>query len=127
MTKFGRSVLLAVALLLAAAQVSHATYTQQAALAVDSVFMGQIQVAMLQTAANVMTEAATTAGHLERASFAVAVIQNPDKWRPIIALLIASQANVPMTPLTVPSTVADSLVQTAVDAQWANMAGYFKR
>jgi hypothetical protein len=127
MTKFGRSVLLAVALLLAAGQTSHATYTQQAALAVDSVFTGQIQVAMLQTAANVMTEAATTAGHLQRANFAVVVIQNPDKWRPILALLLASQANVPMTPLTVPSSVADSLVQTAMDAQWSNVSGYFKQ
>lgn len=122
-----RVVLLALLLILAGAQIGHATYTQQAALAVDSVFLGQIQVAMLQTAANVMTESATAAGHLQRAGFAVSVIQNPDKWKPIIAVLIASQANVPMTPLTVPSTVADSLVQTAVDAQWSNIAGYFKQ
>lgn len=122
-----RTIVLALLLVFAAVQAGDATYTQQAALAVDAVFLGQIQVAMLQTAANVMTESATAAGHLQRAGFAVSVIQNPDKWKPIIAVLIASQANVPMTPLTVPSTVADSLVQTAVDAQFSNIAGYFKQ
>lgn len=106
---------------------SQATYTQQAALAVDGVFQGQVMVAMLQTAANVMTEAVTVAGHIQRVQFAVLVIQNPTKWNAIVAALIASQSNNPMTPLTVPSTVADSLVQTAVDAQWANIAGYFKQ
>lgn len=105
---------------------AQATYTQQSALAVDSVFQGQVMVAMLQTAANVMTETATVAGHLQRAQFATLVLQNPTKYQPILAALIASQSNNPMTPLTVPSTVADSLVQTAMDAQWANVSGYFK-
>lgn len=104
-----------------------ATYTQQAALAVDGVFQGQVMVAMLQTSANVMTEAVTTAGHLQRAAFAVKVIQNPTVWQPILSALLASQGNNPMTPLTVPSTVADTLVQTAMDAQWSNLAGYFKQ
>lgn len=106
---------------------SRATYTQQAALAVDGVFQGQVMVAMLQTSANVLTEAVTVAGHVQRVQFAVRVIQEPSKWNPIIAALIASQANNPMTPLTTPSTVADSLVQTAVDAQWSNLGGYFKQ
>lgn len=106
---------------------SQATYTQQFALASDGVFQGQIMVAMLQTSANVMTEAVTVAGHVQRTQFAVAVIQNPTKWQAIIAFLIASQSNNPMTPLTVPSTVADALVQTAVDAQFSNMSGYFKQ
>lgn len=106
---------------------AQATYTQQFALGNDSTFQGQIMVAMLQTSANVMSEAVTVTGHVERASFAIQVIQNPTKWNPIISVLIASQNNNPMTPLTVPSTVADSLVQTAVDAQWTNISGYFKR
>lgn len=104
-----------------------ATYTQQFALATDSVFQGQVLVAMLQTSANVMTENVTIAGHTTRASFAKLVIQNPTFWQPIIAFLIASQSNNPMTPLTVPSTVADSLIQTAMDAQWGNISGYFKQ
>lgn len=120
-------VVLAAMFVLSAPSSSSATYTQQAALAVDGVFQGQVMVAMLQTSANVMTEAVTVAGHTQRASFAIRVIQNPTIWNPIIAALLASQANNPMTPLTVPSTVADTLVQTACDAQWGNMAGYFKQ
>lgn len=106
-------------------QPSGATYTQQYVLSQDTVFLGQVSVAMLQAAANVMTEAATVAGHIQRAGLAIQVIQNPTKWQPVVALLIAAQNNNPMTPLTVPSTVADSLIQTAVNAQWSNMAGYF--
>lgn len=108
-------------------QPAHATYTQQFTLASDTTFQGQIMVAMLQASANVMTEAVTVAGHAQRAAFAVQVIQNPTKWQSIIAFLIAAQSNNPMTPLTVPSTVADTLVQTAVDAQFGNMSGYFKQ
>lgn len=104
---------------------AQATYTQQAALAVDGVFQGQVLVASLQAAANVMSEAVTTQGHVQRAQFAAAVLQNPTKYEPIISWVIASQSNNPMTPLTVPSTVADSLIQTAVNAQWSNLAGYF--
>lgn len=109
------------------AQPSHATYTQQFALGADSTFQGQVAVAMQISAANVMTENATIAGHVQRAQFAAQVIQNPTKWNPVIAQLLAAQTNNAMTPLTVPSTVADSLVQTACDAQWSNMAGYFKQ
>lgn len=119
------AVTLALGLVLAAVQPSSATYTQQAALANDGVFQGQVQVAMLQAAANVMTEA-TSGSHTLRAQFAIQVIQNPTKWTPIVSALIASQNNNPMTPLTpLPSTVADTLVQTAVNAQWSNLAGYF--
>jgi hypothetical protein len=105
---------------------TQATYTQQAGLAVDTTFQGQVMVAMLQAAANVMTEATSTAGHLLRVQFCVQVLQNPTKWQPIVAALVASQSNNPMTPLTVPSTVADTLVQTAVNAQWSNMAGFYQ-
>lgn len=118
--------LLFVALLVAALP-AQATYTQQFALGNDSTFQGQVMVAMLQTAANVMTESATVAGHVQRTLFAVRVIQNPTFWNPIIAILIASQNNNAMTPLTVPSTVTDTLVQTAMDAQWSNISGYFKQ
>lgn len=118
-------VVLVLAGVLVATAPAQATYTQQFALSQDSTFTGQISVAMLQAAANVMTEAATVAGHAQRTSFAVQVIQNPTKWQPVVALLIAAQVNNPMTPLTVPSTVADALIQTAVNAQWSNMAGYF--
>lgn len=108
-------------------QPAHATYTQQFALGQDSVFQGQVAVAMQITAANVMSEAVTQAGHKEKAFFAIQVIQNPTKWNPIIAQFIAAQTNNPMTPLTIPSAVVDTLVQSAMDAQFGNMAGYFKQ
>lgn len=118
--------LFAVALVFVA-PVAQATYSQQYNLSQDSVFQQQIMVAMLQTSANVMTEAVTVAGHRERTAFATRVMQNPTVWQPILSFLMASQSNNPMTPLTVPSTVADSLVQTAMDAQWSNVSGYFKQ
>lgn len=124
--KYARIVGLAF-LLLFVSLPSQATYTQQYALSQDSTFLGQVMVAMLQTSANVMTEAVTVAGHVQRASFAMQVMQNPTKWQATLAFLLASQSNNPMTPLTVPSTVADSLVQTAMDAQWSNISGYFKQ
>lgn len=112
-------------LVLALTTSAQASYTQQAALAVDATFQGQVMVAMLQAAANVMSEPITVAGHVQRAQFAAAVLRDPTKYQANVAWLLASQSNNPMTPLTVPSTVADSLVQTAVNAQWANLAGYF--
>jgi hypothetical protein len=121
---FTLSLVLAAVLIAPSAQ---ATYTQQAALAVDGVFQGQVLVAMLQASANVMTEAVTIAGHRERAAFATQIIQTPTKWQPIVSMLLASQSNNPMTPLTVPSTVADTLIQTAVNAQFSNLAGYFSQ
>lgn len=120
-----KKIILAFSFLVVFATSSNATYTQQAALGVDGVFQGQVLVASLQAAANVITEPVTTQGHIQRAAFAVQVMQNPTKWQPIISMLIASQSNNPMTPLAVPSTVADSLIQTAVNAQWTNISGYF--
>lgn len=122
-----KHLLLSVLLFLTVVNGAQATYIQQYALSQDSVFQQQVMVAMLQTSANVMTENVTVTGHVQRATFARLVMQDPPKWQPVLAFLIASQANNPMTPLTVPSTVADSLVQTAMDAQWSNVSGYFKQ
>lgn len=122
-----KKIALLFALLLLVPFAASATYTQQFALGQDSAFQGQIAVAMQISAANVMTEAATVAGHVERAQFAKQVIQAPTIWTPIIAQFIAAQTNNAMTPLTVPSAVADTLIQTAMDAQFSNMSGYFKR
>ena len=120
-------ILLLTLVLVCAGATSQATYSQQYTLSQDTTFQGQITVAMLQAAANIMSESVTTQGHTLRAQFAIQVIQSPTKWTPVISVLIAAQSNNPMTPLTVPSTVADSLIQTAVNAQWSNMAGYFQQ
>lgn len=116
-----------VAALLLAAGGASATYTQQYVLAQDATFQNQVAVALIQSCANAMTEAVTITGHIQRMQLCVQVLQNPTKWSPIFAIVLASQSNNPMTPLTVPSTVADSLVQTASDAQLTNVAGYFKQ
>ncbi len=120
---FGLALLVTVALSTSAG----ATYSQQVALATDATFQGQVLVAMVISCANAMTEAVTTAGHAQRTTFCTQVLQSPSKWQPVYAYVLASQTNNPMTPLTVPSTVADTLVQTASDAQLGNVAGYFKQ
>lgn len=121
-----RRILLA-ALFALVANTSRATYTQQYLLSQDSTFQNQVAVAMIQSCANAMTEAATIAGHAQRMILCVQVLQNPSKWSPIFSLVLAAQSNNPMTPLTVPSTVADALIQTASDAQLTNIAGYYKQ
>lgn len=122
-----RRILLGSLLVLLLATSVSATYTQQAALAADATFQGQVEVAMVISCANVMTEAVTVAGHLLRTNFCGQVLQNPAKWQPIYSFVLAAQSNNPMTPLTVPSTVADTLIQTASDAQISNIAGYAKQ
>jgi hypothetical protein len=104
-----------------------ATYTQQYTLSQDATFQGQVEVAMITTCAFDMTEAATIVGHVQRMALCQRILQNPSLWTPIYAVVLASQSNNPMTPLTVPSTVADTLVQTASDAQLTNVAGYYKQ
>ncbi len=118
--------LIACALVLALAGAASASYTAQFTLSQDTTFQGQVTVAMIQTCANAMTEAATVAGHQQRMNLCVQILQNPSKWTAIYSVVLAAQGNNPMTPLTVPSTVADALVQTASDAQLTNVAGYFK-
>lgn len=119
-----KKILFALLILLAANQ-ANATYDQQFLLSQDSVFQHQVLVAEIQTCLTVLAEATTVGGHLSRANFAAIVIKDPQKWSPIIALVIASQTNNPMTPLTTPSTVSDALIQTAMNVQWSNMSGYF--
>lgn len=123
MKKFAVALLVALAL----ATSAEATYTQQYALSQDATFQGQVTVAMIQSCANAMTEAVTVTGHVQRMTLCTQVLQNPTRYTPIWATVLASQSNNAMTPLTVPSTVADSLIQTASDAQLSNIAGYFKQ
>jgi hypothetical protein len=99
------------------------SYQQNYDLAVDSVFMKQVLIAMLNQAATVLSEATTTAGHTARAQLAAAVAKNPTNLQAAFAYAVQTQAGI--TPLTVPSTVADSAVQTAVAAVWNAIAGYF--
>lgn len=114
-------------LILLVASNSNATYNQQYLLSQDTTFRTQVEVAMIQTSIAVASESPATAGHATRAAFAVNVLQNPDKWAPVISIIIASQNNNAMTPLTIPSTVSDTLISTAMNAQWGNMAGYFQQ
>lgn len=118
-------ILIALALLVVGQ--AEATYTQQFVLGQDSVFQGQVQVAMVISCANTMTEAVTTTGHPQRVQFCAVVLKNPPFWVPFYSAVLAAQTNNPMTPLTVPSAVADSLIQTASDAQLSNIAGYYKQ
>lgn len=92
-------------------------------LATDAVFLKQVTVAMMSQCAVVLTEAATVAGHTPRANLAVTVLQNPTTYQAKFAFAVITQAGI--TPTTVPSTVADSAVQTAVATVWNAMAGYF--
>lgn len=99
-------------------------YSNQYDLATDSLFLKQVLVAMMAQCAVVLgSEAVGTAGHTVRAAFAASVLQNPTVYQARFAFAVITQAGI--TPTTVPSTVPDANVQTAVAAVWNAMAGYF--
>jgi hypothetical protein len=99
------------------------TYTQAFALAQDSTFTGQVMIAMMKAAVSIMTESAATAGHTQRVNLANAVLNNPTTWQPKFAYALASQTAT-ITPQTVPSTVPDGTIDTAVSAVWDSIAGH---
>lgn len=98
-------------------------YTNLYDLSTDTTFLKQVLVAMMSQCATVLTEAATIAGHGLRSQLAVAVLNNAPSYQSKFAFAVITQAGI--TPTTVPSTVADSAVQTAVATVWNAMAGYF--
>lgn len=125
-SKFVRSLALALALLALTPLVGQATYDQQYLLSQDTVFQAQIAIGMVAQCDYVMlSQASTVAGHAVESAFCVQVLQNVPKFVPYVLIVIAGQGSSPMTPLTTPSTVADSLILTAMGVQWPAIAGYF--
>ena len=105
---------------------ANATYDQQYLLSQDTVFQAQVAVAMVQQCDFVLlSQANTVAGHAVESQFCVQVMQNVPKFVPFVSIVIAGQGSSPMTPLTTPSTVADSLILTAMGVQWPAIAGVF--
>lgn len=98
-------------------------YTNLYDLSIDSTFLKQIATAMMNQCAVVLTEPVTTAGHGLRATLAISVINNPPAFQSRFAFAAITQGGI--TPQTVPSTVPDANVQTAIAAVWNAMAGYF--
>lgn len=125
-TRVLRVALLAIGLLIGSTTVGQATYSQQYLLSQDPTFQGQIAVGIVQQCDyNLLSQANTVAGHAVEAAFCVQVLQNVPKWVGLVSIVIAGQGSSPMTPLTTPSTVADSLILTALGVQWPAIAGYF--
>lgn len=98
-------------------------YTNLYDLSTDATFLKQILVAMMGQCAVVLTEAPTVAGHTLRANLGIAVLNNPPSYQSRFAFAVITQGGI--TPTTVPSTVADSAIQTAVSNVWNAMSGYF--
>lgn len=94
-------------------------------LSTDSVFLKQVLVAMMAQCAVVLTEAVTVAGHIMRSDLAVQVLQNAPAYQTRFAFAVITQAGI--TPTTVPSTVPDANVQTAVGVVWNAVAGYYPK
>jgi hypothetical protein len=120
-----RPVRLVLALIVAASLASPAsaaiTYTQAAALAVDTVFIGQVLVSVEKAAVSINAEATTVAGHRERAALATRVMADPDVWK--LKFANACAGNLTSTLSGVSAT--DAQVDTAVSSVWNTMAGYF--
>lgn len=81
----------------------------------DKTFIQKVEMAMLQTAHNLKTEASGTANHANRMALMKAVTNDPDSWAPRFALVIASQA--------IDSVSTDAAIQTACANAWDALAG----
>jgi hypothetical protein len=71
-----------------------ASYSDQQFLAADPAFQNRVRQSLLAQSIAVKTEAVTTAFHRERETFAVAVINNPDSFKTIVAQSVATNAAV---------------------------------
>ena len=104
-----------------------ASYSQGFALSTDTVFIGQVLIAMLKYAATVLSESTAIAGHQQRGAMAVQVITNPDTYKQKVAYAVCCTSTIlNLTPPLIAGTnPTDAQVDTAVVAIWNYVSGYF--
>lgn len=94
-------------------------YLTQAALSVDADFLTRVEMAVLDCAADIASEAPATAGHAERITIITEVISRPAEWAVRFSRLICAR-NAALT-----SGTSDSVLKDNVAAVWNAAAGYF--
>lgn len=92
------------------------TYTAQATLAADAVFIARVTQAAISSAKDIMAEAGDTAGHLKRTEYAVQVLRSPQVFGPLMAQGVASN-------VAISAGSTDSDIQFTVNSLWNAYAG----
>lgn len=90
-------------------------YLTQSDVAYQPSFQARVQQAMLTAAINIQAEVNTTANHLNRASYAKAVLNSPQQYTLAFALGVTSQG--------VDNTATDAALQNTVNSLWNAYAG----
>jgi len=81
----------------------------------DSGFQGRVRASMLWTCIAITTEAWSVPFHRERQTYAVAVLNNPDAFKPLFANTVATDASV-ISDATAAGTVVLSAGNVAAQA-----------
>lgn len=92
-------------------------FIDQAALAVDGVFIARVEMAMLKVAGIVQAESAGVADHELRSQFATRVSNAPLQHRESLAKVIAARDD------SIKSEADDGTLENAVTDSWNLMAG----
>jgi hypothetical protein len=91
--------------------VTSSTFNAQDDRARDALFIGKVRQAMLTSAIAIQNEASSVALHANRAVFAYEVLRDPNRWAPIMAQGVASDA-------TIADDATDAAIQTSLNARW---------
>lgn len=94
------------------------TFLDRQKLATDDEWRARCQTAMVQAAANVMSESAAAAGHEQRASYAYKCLNAPQTMSGPWAMAVAAQPGITGADAT------DQDILFTVNALFSSMAGY---
>ena len=108
-----------------------ASYADKAQLSGDPTFIGRVKMSLISACNSIKNEGTAVAFHRERESFLVAVMNQPDTFKPIVAASVATDATV-ISDATAAGTVVltsgnvaaqaalvtDAHIDTAVSAQF---------
>ena len=93
------------------------TFEEAYAVGADPTWRARCQSGALKVATNVVSEAGTTAGHAERATYANRVLLNPSLESQAIAFGVAAQ------PAIVGADATDSDIEFTISAMWNAWSG----
>ncbi len=86
-------------------------------IATDDSFKRRVQIAMLNAAIAISSEATATPNHTNRANYAKAVLNDPERYMPLFSLAICA------FDATLTSASPDASINTAVASVWNALAG----
>ena len=86
-------------------------------IATDDSFKRRVQIAMLNAAIAISSEATVTPNHTNRANYAKAVLNDPEHYMPLFSLAVTAND------ATLTATSPDAAINAAVASVWNALAG----